>query len=61
MWLSGYRTEIAPKVARPSSNGKVSGSIPDAVVFSHCWFKLIFNLYSLSSFFIDKIAVDDLF
>ena len=53
MWLSGYRIEIAPKVECPSSNGKVSGSIPGSVTLSHCWFEKLSSLYS--SFSVDKI------
>ena len=45
MCRSGNRTEIVPMVERPSSNGKVSASIPDSVTFLHCWFKKLFSLY----------------
>ena len=34
---------------RPCGIGKVSGSIPGSVAFSHCWFKKLFRLYSSSS------------
>ena len=46
MWLLGYRAEIAQMVERPSGNGKVSGSIPGSVAFSHCWFKNYSVFYS---------------
>ena len=45
MWLSENRTEIAPMVEHPFSNGKVSGLIPDSVMFLCCWFK---NNYAAS-------------
>ena len=38
MCLSGNRTKRAPTIERPSSKGKVSGSVPDSVTLSHCWF-----------------------
>ena len=54
MWLSENRTEIAPIFERHSRNGEVSGSIPNSVTFSCCWFKkknvqpLIPPIFSLS-------------
>ena len=40
---------IAQIVERPSRNGKVTGSIPVSVTFSHCWFKNYSALYCSSS------------
>ena len=35
MCQSGNHAEVAQVAERPSSNGKVSGSIPVSVTFSH--------------------------
>ena len=46
MCPSGNRTEIDQMIERPSSNGKVSGSIPGSVAFSHCWVKNYSDFHS---------------
>ena len=37
-FMCGNHAEVAQMVERPSSNVKVSCSIPGWVAFSHCWF-----------------------
>ena len=39
MQESDNSTEVVQMLERPSSNGKVSGSIPDSVTFLDCWLK----------------------